>query len=216
MKRVDPTLSCANGSGREGAMAKVQMQCPNCGGEVELGDIECRHCGVNLKSGETYETRVKQAKGKARHPEHFAARIYFGVGVAFVLCVFAGMMYQRAVEKTFEQGPELFEYPVRKMEEIDGLLHAAGQAEGKGEAEVARKGYKTARKRTEELITWIEQTERGIKLESLYSPTSALQNPRRYRATQPEQTDYNKRLAKRQLRNLKAKAEHMLEGIPQT
>ena len=56
-------------------MAKVVLQCPSCGKEVELGEIECKYCGVNLKSGEAYESKVKKGKSKDKHPEHFGAGI---------------------------------------------------------------------------------------------------------------------------------------------
>lgn len=196
-------------------MAKVRLQCPSCGSEVELGDIECKNCGVNLKSGETYETRVKQAKGKATHPEQFAGRVYMGVTVAFALCAFAGLMYQRAVEKTIKDRPDLFKYPVLKLEEIDGLVAMGSSARDTGDADVALQRFKRARKETEDLISWLVAHDKGIKLEQLYSSESALQAPPGSRR-KPEEPEYNKRLAKRILQNLKAKAEHKLNEIPTT
>lgn len=195
-------------------MGKVLMQCPSCGGQVELGDIECSQCGVNLKSGESYETRVKQAKGKAIHPEHFTGRIYVGLVFVFGLCVFAGYMYQRVVEATItetsKEGLNLFQYPVWKMQEIDDLVAAGDQEAKEGNAAAARESYGEARKRMQELIQWLGQEADAIKPKQPFALSDDDSRRRRWR---PE-PEYNKRVAKRLLKNLKAKAEHRLKQMP--
>ncbi len=189
-------------------MAKVQMQCPSCGGEVELGDIECRHCGTNLKSGESFAARVKQAKGKASHPELFSGRIYLGVTIAFVLVVFAGYMYQRGVEKTIRQVPELFEYPVLKMQEIRDIRAMGDSAGAAGKQKLADYHYGQARMRAEQLIAWIETEDRHIKLDSLYAPE------KKRPSWMPPEREYDRRAAKRLLKTLKAKVQRLLDSIP--
>ena len=86
-------------------MAEVEVECPSCGGMTKLGEVICPQCGVNLKSGEAFEARVKKARGKAVHPEHFSVGIYALVLVAFGACTFAGYMYQRAVAKSIVAVP---------------------------------------------------------------------------------------------------------------
>jgi hypothetical protein len=58
-------------------------ECPSCGELVDVGAVICNHCGTNLKSGETFESRVRRQKSKARHPEQFADTLL--VGGAFVV-----------------------------------------------------------------------------------------------------------------------------------
>jgi len=86
-------------------MADKDIKCPACGKAVQLGDITCAHCGVNLKSGESYESQVRRARGKARHPEHFADTILVGCVIAFALLLFASYMYQRRIEKVLYLNP---------------------------------------------------------------------------------------------------------------
>ncbi|MHC4479447.1 MAG: zinc ribbon domain-containing protein [Planctomycetota bacterium] len=190
-------------------MAKVEMQCPNCGGVVELGDIECVHCGVNLKSGETYETRIKQARGKGLHPEHFIGGIYTAVALGFGLVMFAGFMYQRSTEKVIRQKPGLFDYPVLKMQEIDDLVAFARHDAARGDDAEARYKYNQARKRMRELIEWITIEEQSIKAKQAYAPKTQTYGMRR-------EKEFNRKGAKRLLRNLRAKARFKLEQIPGT
>jgi len=189
-------------------MAKAQLECPSCGSKVELGDITCKICGVNLKSGESFETRVRQARGKAVHPEHFTGRIYISVVMAFGLVVFSGLMYQIIVEKTITQVPELFRYPVEKLEEIRGLV-ARGEAEAaQGHQEEAQQVYRLARQRTEELIQWLTAEADAIVVETPFRE----EGPKRHSYRQEK--EYNKPVAKRLLKDLRAKAQVELDRIP--
>ncbi|MHC4593158.1 MAG: hypothetical protein ACYS8L_10770 [Planctomycetota bacterium] len=189
-------------------MAKVELQCPSCGGLVELGDVECVHCGVNLRSGESYETRVRQARGKGLHPEHFAPGLYMGAAIAFALAVFAGWMYQRAVQKTIQDKPGFFRYPVLRIQELDDLVAAGHIAAAKGKPNEADYHYNRARKGMEELIHWIDAEDARIRVKDPYSP----ETPDRH--TWRVEKKYNKRGAKRLLKNLRAKAEFKLSQIP--
>jgi hypothetical protein len=189
-------------------MAKVELQCPSCGGQVALGDIECVHCGVNLKSGEAFESRVKQAKGRGFHPEHFAGGLYIGVVTAFVLVMFAGWMYQKAVHKTMQQRPALFSYPVLRMEELDDIVATGHVAAAEGQPNVADYHYLQARKHMEALIVWIEKEDQRIKPKDPYAPETSGRHGTR------AERKYNKRRAKKVLKSLKAKAEFKLRQIP--
>jgi len=189
-------------------MGKVTLKCPSCGGDVQLGDVECPHCGVNLKSGESFETRVKKARGKARHPEHFGRGLYVSVILAFGLITFAGFMYQRLVEKTLVARWDTFQYAVLKMQEIEDTVAVADRLRAQGHAGEAQKKYEEARQAANELISWLAAEAEKIKPREPYSG----QQKRSWRGgTGPE---YNRRVAKSQLNNLKRKAEALLESIP--
>ncbi len=72
-------------------MGKEQtLECPSCHGMVTVGEIKCPHCGVNLKSGESFEAQVKRARGKAKHKEIYTGGLYIGIMLAVGLCIFAG------------------------------------------------------------------------------------------------------------------------------
>ncbi len=189
-------------------MGKVILKCPSCGKDVELGDIECKHCGVNLKSGEAFESRVKKAKGKDKHPEHFGGGLLLGVTLGFAAFVFSGYMYQGAVEKTFAQKPDLFKYPVQRMREIGDMILAGDALGAKGESKLARAKYEEARDATTELMKWLQTTADQVKPEQPYKKEHESIYGR------PQEPNYNKRVAKRQLTNLKVKAQDMLETIP--
>ena len=188
---------------------EVKLQCPSCHGEVSLGEVECPHCGVNLKSGESYEARVEQAKGKSMHPEHFGGRICLAVAFALTLVLFAGFMWERAVQKVFAAKPDLFKYPVLKLQEIDDMIARGYREQARGEDTVARKTFVDARRETEELITWIDEKDESIKPDVPYA-----KEPTRRGSRWRTETKYNRRLAKRVLKNLKAKAESRLKRMP--
>jgi uncharacterized membrane protein YvbJ len=193
-------------------MAKPQLQCPACGSKVELGDIECKVCGVNLKSGESFEARAKKAKGKAVHPEHFTGRIYVGVAVAFGMVVFAGLMYQtKVVEKSFAERPDLYQYPVQQLQEVQDLVTVARQEAASGNAKAAAEDYRTATQRAQTLIEWLTTQADRIKPEQPYERQTY--DPYTPGSNQPK---YNRTVARRVLNDLKAKAERELSSIPTT
>ena len=185
-------------------MSGVILQCPSCGHEVHLGDIECAHCGVNLKSGEAFETRVKKAKSKEEHPEHFVRGIYFAVVAAFGVILFAGLMYQNLVERTLKQKPDLFGFPVFRMQEIDDLVAVGRYYAAQGDARQAGQYYQVARKAAQELLGWIDAQVTSIGLPDPYTAD-------RRRSSEPE---YNEHVARRILRDLRAKAASKLARIP--
>ncbi len=189
-------------------MAKVTLKCPGCDKDVELGEVECPHCGVNLKSGESYETKQKKARGKDQHPEHFAGGVYAGVIIALTLALFAGYMYQSMVEKTITRAWDIFKYPVEKLQEIEDLVTMGNHHVAADEPTIAKEKYGEARKGGQELITYLDQQYQLIRPPDPYAkkPTD------RYgREAKPE---FNKRIAKRLLHNLKLKAQRTLEEIP--
>jgi hypothetical protein len=189
---------------------QVKLQCPSCHGEVTLGDVECPHCGVNLKSGESYEERVKQAKGKDVHPEHFGGRISAAVAFALTLVLFAGFMWERAVRNVFADKYDTFSYAVGKLQEIDDMIARAHRQEALGEAPAAQKTFADAARATNELIDWLRTTDDSIEPKVPYAKENTQQGTRPWRT----EKDYNRPLAKRQLKNLRAKAELRLKSIP--
>jgi len=175
-------------------MAEVELKCPSCGRVVHLGDIECPHCGVNLKSGETFETRVKRARGKAKHPEGLTGSIYIGVAIVFLLVSLAGYFYQSRMEDVIEEKPELFVERIERIQHIEDL-DAAGQ-------------YAEAREEAAALAEELKQEAEKIKPEQAYAPDNSGPFSRKRR-------QWDKRGAKRLLNNLRAKVERKLEQLPQ-
>ena len=191
-------------------MAKAQLQCPACGSRIQLGDIECKVCGVNLKSGESFAARAKKAKGKAVHPEHFAGRLYFGVVIAFGLFVFAGLMYQtQMVERSFKERPDLYQGPVQQIQQIQDLITEGDQEQAAGNAKAAQEHYTDARDTAKKLMDALDTQVNSIKPEEPYAPEQ--QSPYAYGSAQPK---YNRTMARRLLSDLRAKAENQLNRIP--
>ncbi len=191
-------------------MAKAQLQCPACGSKVQLGDIECKVCGVNLKSGESFETRAKKAKGKAVHPEHFAGRIYVGVVVAFGMFVFAGVMYQtQMVAKSFKERPDLYQGPVQEIQKIEDLITEGNVEQAAGNVKAAQEDYTAARESAQKLIEALRLQVDSIKPEEPYATEQ--RSPYDYGNKEPR---YNRTMARRLLSDLRAKAEKLLDRIP--
>jgi len=186
---------------------EARLQCPSCGKEVGLGEIECPHFGVNLKSGEAYETRVKQAKGKQEHPEHFGGRVGAAVVVALGLIFFAGFMYERASRKVLADVPEFFRPPVETLQKVDDMLARADQQQAMGESAAAGKTFADARHELEGLVEWLQKTDESIRSDAAYAQDT---NPHPWR----QQKEYNRGVAKRQLKNLRAKVELRFKRIP--
>jgi hypothetical protein len=109
--------------------AKKALKCPACNATVQIGDITCHNCGVNLKSGESYESQIKRARGKQRHREHFVGSVMLGTVLAFALIIFAGFMHQRGTEKLMARNPEYLHNYVGKSMVFEELLGAADKAE---------------------------------------------------------------------------------------
>ena len=189
-------------------MAKAQLKCPGCQSTVDIGDVECKVCGLNLKSGEALETRVRKAKGKAIHPEHFGGRLYLGVVLAFGLAVFGGYMFQtQAVDVSFVERQDLYWYAVDELQRIGDLVTAGQREAAQGNVEAAQKDYQNARKRADALINWLGRTVDLIRPEDLYGKEApgSMWNP---------EPSYHKRTAIVVLGILKAKAEYVRDHIP--
>lgn len=176
-------------------MAKVLLKCPGCGGEVELGDIECRHCGMNLKSGESYESQVKKAKGAVEHGERLVIPIFVGVVIVFAMLLFAGLMYQGRMETAIRDRADLLVPAIREFQKIDDLIYA--------------RDYDKARKRTKALITDLEKQADQIVPPDPYQKKTVRPWMKTRRVPK-----YNKAAVKRLLWTLRAKAERKLKEIP--
>ena len=177
-------------------MAKAQLQCPNCQGVVTLGEVTCPHCGVNLKSGESYETQVKRAKGKVKHQEMYTGGLYAGIVFAVACCIFAGYMYQRAMVSVLTERADLFTPIVQKLQQAQDLADAGQYAE--------------AKKIASELVTKLGEESDSIKPEIPWSPEQTINS---YYSNQQPKEKWDKRGAKRLLDNLQAKAQYLLDDI---
>jgi hypothetical protein len=153
---------------------------------------------VNLKSGETFETRVKRARGKEKHREGVSSGVYLGIVLAFAFIVLGGYIYQSRMERVMRQRPDLFVSRVEEMQQVEDLI--------------ATEQYGEARARLEELAEALERKADSIKPPDPYAPEKKRQPwmPRK------KAKEWDQRGGKRLLRNLKAKAEHRLEKLDET
>ncbi len=109
-------------------MAQAQLTCPNCGTAVDVGDVVCPNCGVNLKSGESYEERVKKATGKLEHPEKPAGGLFVGLMVVLGIALFGGYMMQKRAEDILRATPEMFVPRIRWIQRLQDEM-AGGDKE---------------------------------------------------------------------------------------
>jgi hypothetical protein len=177
-------------------MGKQQLECPSCHGAIALGDIRCPHCGVNLKSGESFETQVKRAKGKVKHPEAYTGGLYIGIALALGLVIFAGYMYQRSVERVLADRSATFSPLIEKLQQV------------RDDADAGR--YDVARQNGEALLKDIQVADDSIKPGVAFDVGEVANS---------YGTNYNKpkgdeRAAKRILANLAAKTQHILDSLP--
>ena len=186
-------------------MGKAQLQCPNCQGAVTLGEVTCPHCGVNLKSGESYETQVKRARGKAKHQEMYTGGLYAGIVFAVALCIFAGYMYQRAMANVLVERADLFTPLVKELQQARDLADAGQAAEARkvlqGDGTPAKPG----------LIRELQEQADAIKPEVAWSPQETVNS---YYTTTQKKEVWDKRGAKRLLFNMQAKAQYILDHLP--
>jgi hypothetical protein len=178
-------------------MGKTQLQCPSCQGMVTLGEITCPHCGVNLKSGESYEAQVKRARGKAKHQEIYTGGLYVGIVLAASLCIFAGYMYQRSMENVLAERADLFGPLIGELQSLQDMA-AAGQ-------------YEQARQAGKALVEKIQADADSIKPEVAWTPDEVSKS---YTAGYRQTEKWDKRGAKRLLFNLQAKAQHIVDTLP--
>lgn len=187
---------------------EVKLQCPSCHADVKLGDIECPRCGVNLKSGESYETRVKQAKGKNLHPEHFGGRIGLAVGFGLAVVLFAGYMWESSVRKLFGERPELFRPALEELQAIDDMIVRVQAQRAAGETAAADKAKADAARRADALEKSLLALDNEIKPDVPYTKA-----PATIGTLTRKEKPFNQTLAKRQLKNLRAKVLVRVERI---
>jgi len=168
---------------------EAQMECPNCNVSVAIGTETCPECGTNLRTGETYEARVKRAKSEELHPEHFVGHVAFGITILFVLIVMGGFLYQRRVERVMRDREEDFDYFLRGVDEVEALL-----AQGKGSE---------ARIKADQLIKELEEADAIIVIEDAPTTHQAADPYRRPKA--------ERRAEKAQLKNLIKKLRYKLD-----
>jgi hypothetical protein len=173
--------------------------CPSCGSPVSPDDAECPRCGVNIKSGESYETRVRRARGKLRHTEGLVGGLYIALAFIVALSCIGGFSYQARMEHIISQRPDLFREPIQRLQQIDDLIAAGSPVEAR-EAALA-------------LAQELETTADQIQVRSLYAPKTA--PPRRYARTRRE-PEYDRRGAKRLLHNLAEKARFRARALAHT
>lgn len=180
----------------------VQL-CPTCKTEVQKGQVECPVCGTNVKTGESFQDKVRHAKRAETHPEHFHRGILAMVLFAFAIFVFAGFMYQRSREKVLARPISVFKphgkttvefrTHIERLEEIDGMV-AATEYDEAGEA---------AKKLIADLNGELADVGRTIK--------AAYSNDEQGKAEAAKKGE--RRAALSMLSNIKAKTEHRLRII---
>ena len=145
-------------------MGKEVLKCPNCGAKAAIDVILCPTCGTNIRTGETFDAKVKRARPRLLHPERFMKGVYLGVAVVFALVVLAGFVYQCQIEGALKLKPDEFRGYVSRLEMIDAL---------------AKRGEKQeARDVAEKLIKELRDKASKIRIED--APTTAeLNDPKR-------------------------------------
>ncbi len=184
-------------------MSQSVQRCPTCKTEVEKSQVECRVCGMNVKTGESFQDKVKRAKRAETHPEYFHRGILAMVLFGFVIFILAGFMYQRSREKIL--GREItvikrlrktivyFRKHIERLEELDGM--------------VAARKYEDADKAAKTLIKDLN-TELGVVRETIKAAYSDDEEGRVEAAKKSERL-----VAVSLLENIKAKTEHRLDII---
>ena len=173
-------------------MSEETLRCPNCDAPVEVGELSCPKCGINLRTGESFESKVKRAKSKDLHPEHFRSGLYLTVGIIYAIVVFGGYMYQRRVEGALRERQDVFADFLARTERVERLAAAGRTAE--------------AREVAAAVIEAMRQRDRAIEGEI---------NPRFYGAKEPAWGVKTRRVAEqRLLRNMVKKLERKLSALP--
>ncbi len=112
-------------------MPETQLSCPNCSEPVGVGDVICPNCGVNLKSGESYEARIKKATGKLSHSEEMATGLFVGAMVVIALALFGGYLMQRRAVKVMRKKPDMFVPTIRWMQRLQDEMAAGNEERAK-------------------------------------------------------------------------------------
>lgn len=179
-------------------MAKEQtLECPSCNGTVALGEVKCPHCGVNLKSGESFEVQVKRARGKAKHKEIYTGGLYVGIALALAVCIFAGYEYQRSVEKVLADQSNTFMPFLQKFQQVRDLADAGQYAQARTDGQDLLKELQAADDAI--VLTPYDAT----KVTDVYSQSRV---PRKSKGDQAGK--------KRLLANMIAKTKYLLDNLP--
>jgi len=154
------------------------LPCFNCGAPVPVGALVCPKCGVNIKTGESYESRVDRAKAKELHPERYRQGIYAGVTALFFIILLSGFMFQRRNERILTEQSDRLQFtlkamgsaPVHCFRALDEIQRLASTGDAKGarelgneliqaaEGEIAKVDRELAQKgRRGDKITWTEK-----------------------------------------------------------
>jgi hypothetical protein len=163
----------------------------------------CSNCGVNLVSGESYEERLKRARGREKTAREGTPVGGIGLAVLFGLLLLAGFMYQRRVITMLRAHPEEMSGYVGRLQKVENLVDSALEAQTASEKD---RLAQRARQSGEALIEELRATADAIEIEA--APTTDQQE----RGDQAPKSVRSAR--KRFLYNLASKAEHHLGRLP--
>lgn len=184
-------------------MGKDTAGCPNCGEPVEAGETMCPNCGVNLVSGESYEERLKRARGREKTAREGSPIGGIGLAVLFGLLLLAGFMYQSRVIKMLRAHPDEMSGYIGRLQRVENLVDRALEAQTASERE---RFSERARSSGEALIEDLRETADAIEIEA--APTTEQQE----RGDKAPKSVRSAR--KRFLYNLASKAQHHLGRLP--
>ena len=184
-------------------MGEDKSQCPNCSEPIEAGQTLCPNCGVNLVSGESFDEKVKRARGREKKVSEGVPALGIGLAVLFGLLLLAGFLYQGRVIKVLRNDPELWTDHIGRLQEVEFLVDQALEADSPSRA--ADLGER-AREKSQELINELREEAESIEIES--APTT---RQKREGKKAPKALRQAKRTL---LYNLAAKAEYHESRLP--
>ena len=158
---------------------------------MDVGAAECPHCGVNIRSGESYETRVERARTREGPASHVGRNLGFAVTVGFALLILAGFLYQQRAIKVMREGAEQYTGYIAGLQQVEDLI-----ARGEGEQ---------AQQVGQELIEQMRRHEESIEVE-VGRTTDQVHSQERPKSI--------RRAEKALLRNLIEKTQYKLSQIP--
>jgi len=100
---------------------KQEILCPSCDKPVLVGELQCPHCGVNMRSGETFDTQVKRTRAAAAHSGHIAGTITIGVALLLICTLGGGFVLHSRTRTLCHTGPEPHGEPHRMTNFITRL-----------------------------------------------------------------------------------------------
>jgi len=124
----------------------------------------CPHCGLNIRSGESYDAKVRRVKARDIRVERLGAPLLLGLAFMLGLIMLGGYLYQKRAETVIREKQAEFGNYIWRLETIDSLA-AAGRIE-------------EAREAAEKLARELKARQAQIKIEA--APTSVQRrDPRR-------------------------------------